>query len=86
MTIHEVVNATRLQKVDIPFNAHLGSREHFQPHQTDVLMSEDGELVVAINRQTGRFAAQKGETCIMGFADAELQPEEACALTGYSKS
>lgn len=84
MTIHELVNSTRLQKLNIPFNAVPGPREYFKPDETDVLISEDGELVIAINRLTGRFAAQKGETCIMGSADSELQPEEACALTGGS--
>lgn len=86
MTIHEVVNAMRLQKLDMPFNALPGSREHFPAHQTDVLISEDGELVVAINRVTGRFAAQKGELCILGYADVELLPEDACALTRCSEN
>ena len=86
MTIHEVVNAMRLQKLDMPFNALPGQREHFPPHQTDVLISDDGDLVIAINRTTGRFAAQKGEICILGFADAELLPEDACALTRCTES
>lgn len=86
MTIHEVVNAMRLQKLDMPFNALPGPREYFPSHQTDVTISEDGELVIAINRVTGRFAAQKGETCILGFADVELLPEDAGALTRCSES
>lgn len=82
MTIHEVINAMRLQKLDIPFNAIPGPREHFPAHATDVLISEDATLVVAVNRLTGRFAAQRGETCVMGFADTELHEDEAHALIG----
>ena len=47
---------------------------------TDVLISADGELVVALSRVDGRFAVQRGGMCIVGRVDIPLTAEQAKSL------
>lgn len=84
MTLPELLELCHVQKLDVPYNAVPGPRAHFPMHETDVLVSEDGELVVALNRKTGRFAAQRGEFCMLGHRDVPLDAEQVSQLTAPS--
>ena len=75
MTILQLIEHLRMQKLDVPFNSVLGSQRYFAMHETDVFASESRSLFVAINRVSRRYAAQCGELSVMGFAGDEIDSE-----------
>ena len=76
MTILDLVASLKLAKLAIPFEAPPELQKNFPSTQTDTYFSEDGEVFVAVNRVTGRFAAERGETCVVGDEETELSDEQ----------
>ena len=79
MTIYELANGTKAQKVPMPpgFRA---LRDVFPPEQSDVLVAEHGQLVIAINHVSGRFAVSRIGCCVLGNTDEELTPGQLLKL------
>lgn len=75
MTIYELANGTRAQKVSYP----MGFRalmEEFPPEESDVLVAERGQLVIIINHQKGRFAVSRVGCCVLGDAMQDIPPAQ----------
>ena len=80
MNIREFVNARRLQRISLDLNSTFPPHSHFSPPDTDVYASPDRKLMLAINRQTGRFIAQQSGNCVGGFVREDLTQEEISLL------
>lgn len=81
MTIHEFSNSRKMKRVAFPDEFPLSKKEYFPPAHSDLLVSEDGEIFIAINRVNQRFAADCAGQTAMGFADVDLTPDQLEALT-----
>ena len=81
MTILDLIASLKLAKLTIPFEAPSEMQKNFPATETDTYFSEDGEIFVAVNRVTGRFAAERGETCVVGDGDTELSDEQVRHLS-----
>ena len=79
MTIYELANGTRATKVDLP-NGFRALREEFPPENSDFLVAEHGQLVIAINHVTGKFAASRVGSCVLGDTDKDLTPGQLLRL------
>lgn len=71
MTVYELANGTRAQKVPYP-EGFRALREEFPPEDTDILVAEGGQLVIAINHARAKFAVSRVGRCVLGDAWAEL--------------
>lgn len=75
MTIYELANGTNAQKVSYPFGFR-ALLEEFPPEHSDVLVAENGQLVIAINHVKSRFAVSRVGCCVLGDALLDLTPEQ----------
>jgi hypothetical protein len=73
MTIYELANGTQAVKVDFP-EGHRALREFFPPEESDILVAERGQLVIAINHLKGRYAVSRVGRCVLGHTDDDLTP------------
>ena len=80
MTIHDLAQQLRMQKINIRFSAVPSAAEKFPPQETDVLVSRDGETFLGINRVSGEFAAHRRNACIEGHSSAPLTEEQLQVL------
>ena len=79
MTIYELANGTNAQKVDMP-EGFRALRDSFPPENSDILVAERGQLVIAINHLTGKFAVSRIGCCVLGDTDKELTPGQLMKL------
>ena len=78
VTIHELANRAHAQLSELPSDEK--EWKTFPPDQTDVLVSPDHNLVIAINRITGLFAAQRGSIIVTGNTENELPSHHVAQL------
>ena len=81
MTIHELANAAHAEKVELPDEPTL-TWQSFPPEKTDVLVGDNGALVIGINRETGQFAAQRGNVRVFGDVETDLPAAAITQLRG----
>ncbi len=79
MTIYELANGTNAERVPLPagFKA---LHDTFPADQSDILVAERGQLVIAINHVTGKFAISRIGSCVLGNTDEELTPGQLLKL------
>jgi hypothetical protein len=75
MTIHELVNKIRPEKIPAPGNASI-----FPPEQTDWWFDSRRELLIGINRVTGRYAMSCAKLDLMGDTKDEIPAEHLKTL------
>ena len=75
MTIYELANGTQATKITHPEGLR-ALREAFPPDQSDFLVAEHGQLVIAINHVTGRYAVSRVGCCVLGKTDENLTPAQ----------
>jgi hypothetical protein len=83
MTIYELANGVRAEKVPHP-SGFRALREEFPPDDSDFLVAEKGQLVIAINHKSGKFAISRVGCCILGTTDQELTPGQLLRLQNAS--
>jgi hypothetical protein len=81
MTIHELANACHAEKVELP-NDPTFTWKSFPPEKSDVLVGDNGALVIGINRETGRFAAQRGSVRVFGDVETDIAATAISQLRG----
>lgn len=79
MTIYELANGTRAQKVAFP-EGFRALREAFPPEESDILSAEHGQLVIAINHVRGRYAVSRVGCCVLGTTDEDISQGNLCKL------
>lgn len=80
MSIYDLVVSRHLCKVDESEQANIKPQLRFSLPATDVMMSPDGRLVVALSRVDGRFVAQRGNAYVVGRVDIPLTSEQVKTL------
>ncbi len=75
MTIYEFANGTRAQIVPFP-EGYRALRDAFPAHQSDFLVAERGQLVIAINHVTGCYGVSRVGCCVLGKTDEDLTPAQ----------
>lgn len=71
MTIYELANGTQATKVGYP-EGFRALREWFPPEDSDFLVAERGQLVIAINHLQGKYAISRVGRCILGNTHVPL--------------
>lgn len=71
MTIYELANGTQATKITHPEGLR-ALRESFPPEQSDFLVAERGQLVIAINHVQGHYAVSRVGCCVLGKTSEEL--------------
>ena len=79
MTIYELANGTRAQKVPFP-EGFRALRDAFPPEDSDILAAEHGQLVIAINHVQGRYAVSRVGCCVLGKTDEDISSTNLCRL------
>ena len=79
MTIYELANGTCATKVTHP-QGFRALREVFPPDESDFLVAERGQLVIAINHLRGHYAISRVGCCVLGKTDEDLTPAQLAKL------
>jgi len=79
MTIYELANGTHATKVAYP-EGFRALREAFPAGESDFLVAEQGQLVIAINYIRGHFAVSRVGCCVLGKTDEDLTPAQLAKL------
>lgn len=79
MTIYELANGTQATKVANPEGLR-ALRQAFPPGESDFLVAERGQLVIAINHVQGHYAVSRVGCCVLGKTDEHLTPEQLAKL------
>jgi hypothetical protein len=79
MTIHQLLNS-RFGPIH-PENVIPTNGNYFVTSSSEFVAMHDGELFIAIDRKTNRFAAQRGKSIVRGDAAAPLTEDELAFLT-----
>jgi|GEM_PF-5919733 len=80
MNIYELLITRHMNKIDRNAVGVAVPRFDFALPATDVMISPDGSLVIALSRVDGRFVAQRGKACIVGRVDTPLTVEQIKTL------
>lgn len=79
MTIYELANGTCATKVPSP-EGFKALRQVFPADESDFLVAERGQLVIAINYIKGHYAVSRVGCCVLGKTDEELSPTQLAKL------
>ena len=71
MTIYELANGTQATKIANPEGLR-ALRFAFPPEESDFLVAERGQLVIAINHVRGHYAVSRVGCCVLGKTDEPL--------------